>query len=179
MRRGGSRRGPALLLAILLAASSVALKAGFAVRAPEAQLGAGAMVAPGLAMERVRAVLRDEGWRELGVDRFGYGDLTDLKLVSFQATDCDGPVAIAALPSNGEAAHLLDPVIGPGRRLSYVYRGRVVDGAPAWAYVFDKIAFAAEAFGVPGLHYQPLVAIVEPDPCHADATLASYSLAKP
>jgi hypothetical protein len=91
--------------------------------------------------------------------------------LDFQVPGCVGSIRVGLLSPNGEMLSLFARTAGRDARVFYVYRGRITDAPPAFAYFQEKLADLMKAIGFRPRASSLVVAVSQPQRCRLEAAL--------
>jgi hypothetical protein len=92
-------------------------------------------------------------------------------VLDFQVPGCVGIIRVGLLPPSGEMVSLFAQTAGRDARVFYVYRGRITDNPPIFAYFQAKIVELIKALGFRPRASSSVVAVSQPQECRLEAAL--------
>lgn len=122
-------------------------------------------IGSGSATHRLVQFLKPAGWNLRARGRLAAAQ--DAPLLRFVHPACPQPLDVVALPPSGDAVALLAETLGPGERLFYLHRGRIMDRPPRLAYLDAKLGAVLERSGIGSRRPAPVLAVIEPGACPA------------
>ncbi|GEM_PF-2558720 len=149
---------------LLIVISSIGLKILFAAKAADPSLVGEKMLIEFLQRQGFTLVSREN-------------DSVFFVRLRFHGSDCKGDIQAALLPPDRSADRIFKESLKPGEKLFLVYRGRVVQRAPDFAFILDRFYLRAEEFGLGQTFlFSPYLGIIEPGQCGIEGSLPWHEL---